>query len=118
VAGTLDASASIYEATICVSSGRISIAPENSAPDPMTSWKNTGSSMRVPTGITREAPRISHANERRGALGERSLGVGTEVDLVVFFVSSYFGLKVFGPIYGLMFAALTFANGIGPSIVG
>jgi MFS family permease len=37
---------------------------------------------------------------------------------MAFFVSRYFGLKAYGRIYGLMFAAFTFANGIGPSIAG
>jgi MFS family permease len=46
------------------------------------------------------------------------VGVGAEVDLMAFFVSRYFGLKAYGRIYGLMFAAFTFANGVGPSIAG
>ncbi len=46
------------------------------------------------------------------------LGVGAEVDIMAFFVSRYFGLKAYGRIYGTMFAAFSFANGIGPSIAG
>jgi MFS family permease len=46
------------------------------------------------------------------------LGVGAEVDLMAFFVSRYFGLKAYGRIYGAMFAAFSFANGIGPTLAG
>lgn len=46
------------------------------------------------------------------------LGVGAEVDIMAFFVSRYFGLKAYGKIYGTMFAAFSFANGIGPTIAG
>lgn len=46
------------------------------------------------------------------------VGVGAEVDIMAFFVSRYFGLKSYGKIYGTMFAAFSFANGIGPTIAG
>jgi MFS family permease len=46
------------------------------------------------------------------------IGVGAEVDLMAFFVSRYFGLKAYGRIYSIMFAAFAVANGIGPSIAG
>jgi MFS family permease len=46
------------------------------------------------------------------------IGVGAEVDLMAFFVGRYFGLRAYGRIYGVMFAAFAFANGVGPSIAG
>ena len=46
------------------------------------------------------------------------IGVGAEVDLMAFFVGRYFGLRAYGRIYGVMFAAFALANGIGPSIAG
>ncbi len=46
------------------------------------------------------------------------IGVGAEVDLMAFFVGRYFGLRAYGRIYGVMFAAFALANGVGPSIAG
>jgi MFS family permease len=46
------------------------------------------------------------------------LGVGAEVDIMAFMVSRYFGLKAYGTIYAVMFAAFSFANGFGPTIAG
>ncbi len=46
------------------------------------------------------------------------LGVGAEVDIMAFLVSRYFGLRNYGKIYGAMFAAFSFANGLGPTIAG
>jgi MFS family permease len=46
------------------------------------------------------------------------IGVGAEVDLMAFFVSRYFGLKSYGKIYGIMFAAFAFAQGFGATIAG
>ena len=44
------------------------------------------------------------------------IGVGAEVDLMAFFVGRYFGLRAYGRIYGVMFAA--FAGDRGPDAVG
>ena len=43
---------------------------------------------------------------------------GAEVDIMAFFVSRYFGLKSYGKLYGIMFAAFAFGNGFGPTIAG
>jgi MFS family permease len=68
-------------------------------------------------GIALLASRAGGAVPLLGA-GLCGVGVGAEVDLMAFFVSRYFGLRSYGRIYGLMFAAFTFANGVGPSIAG
>jgi predicted MFS family arabinose efflux permease len=41
------------------------------------------------------------------------LGIGAEVDLMAFFVGRYFGLRTFGAIYGLLFAAFIAGSGLG-----
>jgi MFS family permease len=46
------------------------------------------------------------------------IGVGAEVDIMAFLISRYFGLKAYGTVYAIMFAAFAFANGVGPSIAG
>ena len=45
-------------------------------------------------------------------------GIGAEIDLMAFFLSRYFGLKAYGKIYGLMFAAFNVGTGLGPAISG
>jgi MFS family permease len=45
-------------------------------------------------------------------------GVGAEVDLMAFFVGRYFGLRAFGAIYGLMFAAFVVGLGLGAYLMG
>jgi hypothetical protein len=46
------------------------------------------------------------------------LGIGAEVDLMSFLISRYFGLRSFGALHGLMFAALVLGNAAGASVLG
>jgi predicted MFS family arabinose efflux permease len=46
------------------------------------------------------------------------LGIGAEVDLIAFFVGRYFGLRTFGAIYGLLFAAFIAGSGLGVYLMG
>jgi predicted MFS family arabinose efflux permease len=46
------------------------------------------------------------------------LGIGVEVDLMSFLVTRYFGLRAFGALHGLMFAALVLGNAAGASALG
>ena len=46
------------------------------------------------------------------------LGIGVEVDLMSFLVTRYFGLRAFGALHGLMFAALVLGNAVGASALG
>ncbi|RKE38572.1 putative MFS family arabinose efflux permease [Paraburkholderia sp. BL23I1N1] len=46
------------------------------------------------------------------------IAIGGEVDLLAYFVGRYFGLKHFGEIYGLIFAAFSAGFGVGPFISG
>jgi predicted MFS family arabinose efflux permease len=53
-------------------------------------------------------------------LGIISIGLasGTEVDMIAFLTSRYFGLKRFGQLYGLLFAVFTAGPAIGPYLMG
>jgi MFS family permease len=53
-------------------------------------------------------------------LGIISLGLasGTEVDMIGYMTSRYFGLKRFGMIYGWLFAIFTAGSALGPYILG
>ncbi len=44
--------------------------------------------------------------------------IGAEIDLMAFLTGRYFGLKCFGEIYGLMFAALLIGTSLGPLAFG
>ncbi|MDP3658679.1 MFS transporter [Phenylobacterium sp.] len=46
------------------------------------------------------------------------LAAGTEIDLVGFLTSRYFGQKRFGQIYGYLFAAFAMGAGLGPALLG
>jgi MFS family permease len=46
------------------------------------------------------------------------LGIGSEMDLMSFLVSRYFGLKSFGEIYGYMFCIFSVGTGVGPYLMG
>ena len=46
------------------------------------------------------------------------LGIGVEVDLMSFLVTRYFGLRAFGALHGLLFAALVLGNAVGASALG
>lgn len=46
------------------------------------------------------------------------LGVGAEVDLMAYFIGRYFGMRAYGAIYGLFFAAFTIGTGLGPLVMG
>ncbi len=45
-------------------------------------------------------------------------GIGAEIDIMGFMLSRYFGMKNFGKIYGLVFAAFNLGTGFGPAISG
>ena len=53
-------------------------------------------------------------------LGIISIGLasGTEVDMIAFITSRYFGLRRFGQLYGLLFAIFTAGPAIGPYMMG
>ena len=53
-------------------------------------------------------------------LGIISIGFasGTEVDMIAFLTSRYFGLRRFGQLYGLLFAVFTAGPAIGPYLMG
>jgi MFS family permease len=53
-------------------------------------------------------------------LGIISIGLasGTEVDMIAFLTSRYFGLRRFGQLYGLLFAIFTAGPAIGPYMMG
>ena len=44
--------------------------------------------------------------------------IGAEVDLLAYLTTRYFGLRSFGEVYGLMFAALLFGTSFGPLAFG
>ena len=44
--------------------------------------------------------------------------IGAEVDLLAYLTTRYFGLRSFGEVYGLMFAALLFGTSFGPLAYG
>lgn len=46
------------------------------------------------------------------------VAVGSEVDLLAYFVGGYFGLRAFGKIYGFLFAAFSLGSGVGPFLSG
>jgi MFS family permease len=46
------------------------------------------------------------------------LSIGAEIDLMAFLTTRYFGLRCFGEIYGLMFAALLIGTSFGPIAFG
>jgi MFS family permease len=45
-------------------------------------------------------------------------GLGAEMDLVAYLISRYFGLRAFGRVYSLIFAAFALAAALGPLIMG
>jgi MFS family permease len=45
-------------------------------------------------------------------------GIGAEIDIMGFLLSRYFGMRNFGKIYGLVFAAFNLGTGFGPAISG
>jgi MFS family permease len=46
------------------------------------------------------------------------LSLGAEVDILAYLTSRYFGLKAFGTIYGMFFAAVLFGTAFGPVSFG
>jgi len=46
------------------------------------------------------------------------LGMGSEVDIIAYLVSRYFGLRAFGEIYGYAFASYVLAGALGPWLMG
>jgi len=46
------------------------------------------------------------------------LGLGAEVDLIPYLTSRYFGLREFGKVYSILFAAFALAGAFGPLIMG
>jgi len=46
------------------------------------------------------------------------LGMGSEVDIIAYLTSRYFGLRAFGEIYGFAFASYTLAGVVGPWLMG
>jgi len=46
------------------------------------------------------------------------LASGTEIDLIGYMTSRYFGQKRFGQIYGYMFSGFTIGAGLGPMVLG
>jgi MFS family permease len=46
------------------------------------------------------------------------LGLGAEVDIMAYLISRYFGLRAFGTIYGIAFAAFGLAGGLGTYLIG
>ncbi len=46
------------------------------------------------------------------------MGVGSEVDLIAFLVSRYFGMRSFGEIYGYFFSIFMVGAGLGPFAMG
>lgn len=46
------------------------------------------------------------------------LGLGSEVDVMAYLTSRYFGLRSFGAIYGITFAAFGLAGGLGTYLMG
>lgn len=62
----------------------------------------------------------SGAGEATPYIGAALLGfaIGGEVDLLAYFVGSYFGMRAFGKIYGTLFAVFSAGVGVGPFISG
>jgi MFS family permease len=60
------------------------------------------------------------ANPVAPLLGVVGLGftAGTEVNLIGYMVSRYFGLRRFGQLYGYLFGAFTIGSGLGPLLLG
>ena len=54
------------------------------------------------------------------AAGIISLGLasGTEIDMIGFLTSRYFGMKRFGQLYGYLFASFVIGSAIGPFMMG
>jgi MFS family permease len=46
------------------------------------------------------------------------LGMGSEVDIIAYLVSRYFGLRAFGEVYGYAFAFYVLAGALGPWLMG
>ncbi len=46
------------------------------------------------------------------------LGMGSEVDIIAYLVSRYFGLRAFGEVYGYAFASYVVAGALGPWLMG
>jgi MFS family permease len=46
------------------------------------------------------------------------LGLGSELDLIAYLISRYFGLRAFGRVYSSAFAAFALAAALGPLIMG
>lgn len=46
------------------------------------------------------------------------VGIGAEIDIMGFMLSRYFGMRNYGKIYGIIFAAFNLGTGFGPGISG
>lgn len=46
------------------------------------------------------------------------LGLGSEIDIMAFLVSRYFGLRKFGELYGYVLGVFVLGAGLGPSVMG
>jgi MFS family permease len=46
------------------------------------------------------------------------LGLGTEIDLIAFLITRYFGQRAFGQIYGCFFMIFGLGSGVGPTLGG
>lgn len=46
------------------------------------------------------------------------LSLGAEIDILAFLASRYFGLRAYGTVYGLLFAAVLFGTATGPFVFG
>ncbi len=46
------------------------------------------------------------------------VGIGAEIDIMGFMLSRYFGMRNYGKIYGIVFAAFNLGTGFGPGISG
>src|SRR5271155_2688095 len=46
------------------------------------------------------------------------MGLGTEIDLIAFLITRYFGQRAFGQIYGYFFMIFGLGSGVGPLLGG
>lgn len=51
-------------------------------------------------------------------VGLMGLGLGTEIDLIAFLITRYFGQRAFGQIYGYFFMIFGLGSGVGPFLGG
>jgi predicted MFS family arabinose efflux permease len=45
------------------------------------------------------------------------IGIGSEIDMIAFLASRYFGVRNFGEIYGYIMAVFLFSSGVGPAVM-